>query len=238
MKINQNDKLDASIFLASNSCVRDLISEFEDLTELEADEKLRRHGLRIAKSDRRKRRIRKVCGVTKILAVALLAAISLVTTACMSVPEIRQATCKAIVTYLSDDESFEITFQLQNPDISMALPPATVEEIHAPKYMPEGYTAMVIYDPSMYFQAYTKESDGSCYLFTQTVLVFEKWDDAEEGTATEITVNGWTAVLITYEDDSSKVRLRWQDHEYCYSLSGQFDDYEQLIRIAESVETR
>lgn len=237
MKINQNDQLDASIFLASNACVHDLISEFEKLNELTPDDKLHKRSMRTVKSDIWKRRIRKVCRISKILAVAVIATISILTTAFISVPEIRQATWKAIVTYLSGDESFKIDFESQNQDDSATSTLKMLEEIHAPQYMPQGYTATVNNQLAMYVQVYSNQSDGSQYIFTQSIHECDRWVNAKTGMTTEMTVNGWTAVLVAY-DNSPCVTLFWHDSQYCYTLSGQFENTEQLLRIANSVETQ
>jgi hypothetical protein len=114
-------------------------------------------------------------------------------------------------------------------------PPKYIEEVNVPSYMPTGYTSNSTLTKKAFMMDYYNQIGENVITFKQRIISSGSEGDAEEGTANEITINGFQAIVISYADHPNEYVLYWQDNQYRYSIHGYFEDYDELIRMATSV---
>ena len=55
---------------------------------------------------------------------------------------------------------------------------------------------------------------------------------------TDVTINGFEGIVLTYAKEPRVYAVYWQDHEYRYHIYALFDSMEDALRMAESVDVR
>lgn len=253
------DQLDAILTLATAKYAQKLTDEFLSAKpDFELSEQAEQRILRLIRKDKHRTTRKNAGRIVKYIMVACLIAATLAFTACMAFPRIRQAIWKAIVEWHDDyiavkfvpsepeasntstaepsDTVLEDT--TDTPDSPIAVPPDSIEEINTPSYMPIGYTTKSSLKKGVFRLSYYDESDAFVFSYNQMVIDSGSEGDALEGISTETTLNGLSAIVITYDDDPNVYTLYWQDSQYRYSIYGYFEDYNELIRFATSVEVK
>ena len=59
--------------------------------------------------------------------------------------------------------------------------------------------------------------------------------DNEGATVTNININGLSGIMITYSTDN-RINMFWSDDEYVYEILSELLTYEEVMRIAESID--
>lgn len=252
-------RLDAILTVAATEYSQKLTEDFLSVKpDFEMSEPTERRIMRMIRKDKRRASRQNALKIAKYIMIACLIAATVAFTACMAIPRIRQAIWKAIVEW--HDEYISIKFvpaETDANDISTAeptdttsdtpsatpnepivTPPMTIEEVNMPSYMPVGYKTTSQLMNRIFMLNYFDENDEFVFTYNQTIIDVDDVLDSEEGKITETTINGLNAVIITYEDQPNVYILCWQDSQYRYSIYGYFEDYNELIRLAESVEVK
>ena len=199
----------------------------------------------------------------KIALVACLIIMSLAFTACMSIPELREAiynvilewreghvgisfedpssptsppaTNASVATTASPDES--TTAAVTAPLVPVT-PPSTIESKAQFTYLPEECYTVVEFNTEVTYMIsiYTSYDNVWMFSLTQTIINGEAlWSDNDYFIAHEIKINGCTAILLEDVENPSMYTLVWRDGFYDYHLYGCFDSRENIIRVAEGV---
>ncbi len=256
MNINHSDKLDALLSLATAQWVDELNDEFLSAqSEIELTPQTNRRILRMLRKDKRRTPPSTARMVFKYLMLAVLIAATVAFTACMALPRIREAIWKIMLEWHDEyvsvqfvpatedshasankpSDSTNTTEKTNDPTIVL---PLSIEEINIPKYMPIGYTTKSSITESIFRLSYYDENDSFIFSYHQMVIGFNSTADSENGTLSEIEINGLNAVVIAYSDDPNVYCLYWQDNQYRYRIYGYFEDYNELIRLASSVDVK
>lgn len=253
------DQLDAILTLATAKYAQKLTDEFlnakpDFVMSAETEQRIKQ----MFRKNKHHINRKNAWKVIRYIMVACLIAATVAFTACMAIPRIRQAIWKAIVEWhdeyvtvkfipndneadstttaeLSDATSTDTT---DKPNDPIAVPPDTIVEVNAPTYMPIGYTTKSSLKESVFRLSYYDENGTFVFSYNQMVIDFGSEGDAEEGSSTEMTINGLSAVIFTYDDEPNVYSLYWQDSQYRYNIYGYFEDYNELIRFATSVEVK
>lgn len=248
----QFDRLDTILALATAEYMRQETEAFLSAeTDITLGEETERKITRMMHRANGRDRRRKVWKVLRTVLIAALAAATVALAACVAHPEIREAIWKVVLTW--GDESVKIDFvpanpnrkpgassadnnsPTQKPNAPIPDAPKTIEAVRIPGYMPVGWTTESNLLNNCFRLSYYNADEERVITYRQSTIDANSTVDAEGATATELTVNGWDGVLLTYEDEPNVYTLYWQDYEYRYSFYGQFDSLDQLIRMAESV---
>ena len=248
----QFDRLDTILALATAEYMRQETEAFLSAeTDAALSEETERKINRMIRIEKGKKTRRKVWKVLRTVLIAALAAATVALAACVAHPEIREAIWKVVLTW--GDESVKIDFvpanpnrkpgansadnnrPTQKPNTPIPDAPKSIEAVRVPGYMPNGWTAESRNTGTIFSIDYYNADGESIITFVQMIIDSDSSVDANGATATELAVNGWDGVLLTYEDQPSVYMLYWQDYEYRYSFYGQFDSLDQLITMAESV---
>ena len=253
------DKLDAIMSLATAEYVKELNEEFLNAEcAFEVSYKTKQRILRMIRKDKFRTNHRKTRTVFKYIMVAALIAATVAFTACMALPRIREAIWKAVLDWHDEYVSIQFvpattedpnasankpsdsnsTDANEKPNDPIIVPPTSIEEVNMPSYMPMGYTTKSSLKERVFRLSYYDENDAFVFSYNQMIIDSDSEGDAEEGTATEITINGLSAMVITYSDEPNVYTLYWQDNQYRYRIYGYFEDYNELIRIANSVDVK
>lgn len=227
------DRLDALIALSSRSLIDDEAEKFLELEPYQdISEKARRKAMHIIKRAERKKRSHPALHALKIAAIACLICISLVFTACVSIPEVREAMWEAVVEWY--DEYIAVKFR-GNDSQSVTSPhaPALIEEVNLPKYMPDGYTTTAFRSKTL-FSAEYYDSDGN-YAFTYIQGTQEReilQIDTPKEPPKNVDINGNEGILVIEDGIMAVV---WQDSRYMYVIHGVFETQEDILKVCRSV---
>ncbi len=199
--------------------------------------------------------------VIKIALVACLIVLSLGFTACVSIPELREAIYKAIVEWreghvgISFDDPSSPTVP-SVPEATAATtsatteattvtaplapvtPPTTIESKAYPSFLPEEcYTVVECDGSGMYvISGYKTEDDSWVFSLTQMVIGEElHLGDNENQIISNIQINGCNAVLIENQENPELYGIVWRDGYYDYQLYGCFSSRDVAIEIASGV---
>ncbi len=253
------DQIDAIMSLAMTEYSEKITNQFLNAKpDFEVDEKVEQRILRMIRKDKHRTSRQKAWQVFKYIMVAVLIVATVAFTACMALPRIREAIWDAVVEW--HDEYVAIKFvpvttgdsnvsankpseplstdTTDKPNDPIIVPPDSIEEVNVPGYMPMGYTTESSLKDRVFRLSYYDENDAFMFSYNQMVIDLGSEGDAEEGISTETTINGLSAIIITYNDEPNVYSLYWQDNQYRYRIYGYFEDYDELIRLATSVKVK
>ena len=227
------DRLDALIALSSRSLIDDEAEKFLELEPYQdISEKARRKAMQIIKRAERKKRSHPAFHALKIAAIACLICISLVFTACVSIPEVREAMWEAVVEWY--DEYIAVRFRGNSSRSgASSRAPASIEEVNLPKYMPDGYTTTAFRSKTL-FSAEYYDSDGN-YAFTYIQGTQEReilQIDTPKAPPKNVDINGNEGILVIEDGIMAVV---WQDSRYMYVIHGVFETQEDILKVCRSV---
>ena len=185
----------------------------------------------------------------RIVLVAALLAISLIFTACMCIPKVREAIWNIIVEWY--DEYIDVSFEPENttnPNMNNSssdpntnkTPPSSIEKEAIATYLPEGYYASNNISQSMFVSTdYSDDAGNICFKLMQKIIDPSNSGslkvDNEKDTVTTVSINGFEGLLVSYSDSPGTYYLAWQDEEYQYWLYGTFESVSELIKIAQGI---
>lgn len=234
MKELHMEKFDALLSLASAECVKEEAEAFlsADISEIGDNPQM----LRKVLGGSRKGKWHTV----KIILLVALLCMSIAFTACMLVPEIRQAIWNVLVR--ERESSVEIDFKTNeeadpaNASISGKYP-ATIERKMQVTYVPEGcIVADEVVTPMQYLICYSNNEDGWKFTISQNVIdKNDSFVNEIEGQITHIEIAGVKAILMECTEEHFSHKLIWQDGQYRYMICGSFSSKNEIIRIAEGV---
>ena len=248
MKELQGNKMDA---LISASLYRNVSKEAEafmslDVSGIKDNPRIKNRILNRAKNKQSASWI----STLRIAAVACLIIISMVFTACMCIPEVRESMWNAFVEWYDDHISVHFT---QNDDATedvteeegasdIQKPPSSIEDNIVATYLPDGYYSEVSETSSMFTYILCYDAEGNMmFRLVQTILGEADGDDIlldnENDPITTMYINGNEGILVEYPDVPGLYYLVWQDESYQYSLYGSFTSVSELMKIAEGVRT-
>ncbi len=221
--------------------------------------------LRMIRKEHNRTKRRKLWKVVRIALVACLTVATLAFAACMAFPTVREAIWKVVLQWgdesvkiefvPSDDPDYtspagtttdvsagitttelsDPSTQPDPPDQPVVEPPTSIEEVNVPAYVPAGYTVESTGTRKTHTLMYYNAAGEIMITFKQMTVSFGSEGDAQDGIATDVTINGMNAILITYEDQPNAFLLYWQDAQYKYNIHGYFESYDELIELANSV---
>lgn len=234
MKELHTDKLDALLSLAAAECVAEEANDFlsADVSNIPDNPKMRRKVLGVSKKTKLK-------ALKTILLVALLS-MSVMFTACMLIPEIKQIVWSIFVK--NEGDHVEIDFDTSVETEAVTEPPVEVYPTAIDKkaqltYQPEEWAIqeedLSALQYSIFFLTDTYEF--KCQ-FTQCVIdASNSFADNTSGQVAYVEINKRKAIIIEHEGDIPLYSLTWQDDRYRYSLYGSFSSIGELVQIAEGV---
>ena len=181
----------------------------------------------------------------RIILVACLLAMSIAFTACVCIPQIREAIKNVIVQWYDGYLTIDFSNGLNNgtttthdpsEDIPKT-PPTTIERKAYAVYLPEDYSCVMANEAKRHCEFHYNDRAGNLiFILYQDVIDGElQWNDDENIDAQEILVNGQKAFLISYIDEPNIYSLIWRDHSYQYTLYGYFENQTELVKVAENI---
>ena len=171
----------------------------------------------------------------KTALVACLILISVLFTACMCIPTIRESIWSAVINFY--DKYLVINHTPDTPNEQ--IPPKTIEKIAELTYVPEGYYAELFEDDlttSKMIVIYDSISNDVSFILQQYTVYEEVMISYDESfPITKTTINGHEATLIEYPNEDGTYMLIWSDGVYQYYLNGYFTTADTIIKIAQGV---
>jgi len=231
MKELHMEKFDALLSLASAECIKEEAEAFlsADISEIADNPQM----LRKVLGGSRKGKWHTV----KIILLVALLCMSIAFTACMLVPEIRQAIWNVLVR--GHDDHVEINFE-ENSEANSVTPvveyPDTIEQKMELTYVPEGYAkGKEIVTSSQYRIFYCKDGSWTFFVTQSVIGGGRSFVNDNMGEISCVEIGDTSAVLTEYYVAPLRYSLTWQDDLYRYTIFGSFSSTNEIIKIAENI---
>ena len=226
--INENSNFQMLMRLAVRNCEEEDFAEFQtmDPSDTEVHPRIRRK----VRQAIRKAYLRESIAwrILRNSAVACLVIITVLFSAVMAIPPVREALRDALVTW--HERYISVAFETD----ADAEYPETIETRHLPQ-IPEGWTMSVVdeSEKSIYYRMIGPDEKRVTYQQSIYTGREQKYDNTE-CEIQKILLNDQTeALLISYHSEPL-FTITWVD-QYQYTLTGDFVILEELIAMAESV---
>ena len=245
--LNNSDKFDHLIALAAMKCADEEADELNslDTSSVSFYPSYYRKRSKVIRQYKHKPNGRRSTAVR--LAVAIAAAIILMSLLIGCVPRLREAIYNAIVEWYND--YFSVRYE--DPDgkeketlyeeesttsaESVVVAPTYIEDIHKPRELPEGVWEDVLSENNTQINIDYYMGDKYLFSFTQTVLKpSDKYVDIEDAEIAHMEINGHNATIAEYID-KKEIYILWSDGEYSYHIFSTECDLSTLLEYAKSV---
>ena len=236
MNSGKIDRLDVLILLAGDTLIDEDVEYVGNLPDhfkglsAETEKKIQR---KIAAENRQqnRREVPRWMNSLRRAAVVVLAVCSVLFGASMMIEPIRAALFGAVMEMF--DEYVDVRWndgEWRNPQ--------KLTEIKETSYIPEGYEVSEVYR-SDYENCIIYKKDGveALYIVQDTWLSSNVLYDNKNAEYSYIEINGYTALLLQYNDDITTYTLTWKDETYKYNIMT-YDielNLEEVIKIAEGL---
>lgn len=234
------------LFAAAEDAANDVAEEFIniDSSQVEISPQGRKKVERYIRKSKRKTKLMRP---VKVILVACLIALSVAFTACMAIPQIREAMKEAVIQWYED--FFAFGFEEGSSDIPSpppaqeeipAEPPTGIEKKAYASYLHQNLRSMVVSDFQSHYEVhYMDSNDNPVFILRQKTITDEPlWNDAEGASAREVMVTGHKAYMVSDNAEPGVYKLIWQDYYYRYVIYGYFEDQADLIKIAENIQLK
>lgn len=227
-------KFDALLSLAAAECVKDEAIAFvsADISGVEDNPQMLRKILGMSNKSKLK--------ALKIIVLVALLCMSIAFTACMLVPEIRNAIWNVFVKEHGDHVEVEFDSGKETEittDTPISNYPKTIERKMDLSYVPEGCVKGEELEMSAQYQIYFYTVQGEWQFFVSQSVIdkADSFVDDETGQIAYIELNDNKAILIEYYDADSLYSLIWQDNQYRYTIYGTFSSMSEMVQIAKGI---
>lgn len=179
--------------------------------------------------------------VTKIAIVACLVFLAIGFTACMCIPEIRNAIKEVIIEWHEGYIAIgfeEETLEENSQETVEPTPPKIIESKAYASYLPKSYKLEIDMDNKfMYIVSFYYESELA-FSLTQTPISNENvWVNCENAKIYNVKINEYNAIIIEFLEYPQWYCAVWQDRYYEYDITGSFSSMDELIKVAEGIKT-
>lgn len=236
MNSGKIDCLDVLILLAGDTLidedveyVRNLPDHFNGLSA-ETEKKIQRK-IAAANHQRDTRDVPIWMNSLRRAAVVVLAVCSVLFGASMMIEPIRAALFGAVMEMF--DEYVDVRLddgEWRNSE--------KLTEVKEPSYIPEGYEVSEVYRSDYVNRVYYIKDGTEALCISQDTLIYDNTlYDNSNAEFSYIEVNGYTALLIQYNDDIITYTLTWKDETYKYDIMT-YDielNLDEVIKIAEGM---
>ena len=174
----------------------------------------------------------------KTVLVASLILISILLTACVCIPTIREKVFGPVIRWYK--EYFVVDYTATTPETPEEFtPPTTIENRAILTYIPMGcYAEYVEDDLDTSKMVIIFDDNGNIlFVFDQYTIYEEVMTNNTDGcVVTNLYINGHEAMLIEYPMEVTDYMLIWSDGIYKYYLYGYAANSEDIIKIGQGVE--
>ncbi len=180
------------------------------------------------------------------LAVAIAAALILMTLLIGCVPRLREAIYNAIVEWYN--ECFSVRYE--DPDgkeketgyeeestteAESIVAPTYIKNVRKPTDLPEGVWEDVLSENNTQITIDYYMGDEYLFSFVQSILKpIDKYVDSEDINVTYIDINGNNATVVEHTG-KKEISIIWSDSEYSYYIFSTECDLDALVQYAKSV---
>ncbi|MBE6684151.1 MAG: DUF4367 domain-containing protein [Ruminococcaceae bacterium] len=245
--LNNTDKFDHLIALAAMKCTEEEASELKslDTSSVSFDPSYYRKRNKVIRQYKYRTTGRRSTAAR--LAVAIAAAIILMSLLIGCVPRLREAIYNAIVEWYNDyfavryedpDGKEKETLYEEESTTANELgadAPIYIEDIHKPRDLPEGVWEDVLSENNTHITIDYYIGDEYLFSFTQNILKpIDRYVDNEDVNVTYIQINGNGATVVEYIH-KKEINIIWRDSEYSYHIFSTECDLDTLVQYAKSV---
>ncbi|MBR4031269.1 MAG: DUF4367 domain-containing protein [Clostridia bacterium] len=244
--LNNTDKFDHLIALAAMKCTEEEASELKslDTSSVSFDPSYYRKRSKIIRQYKHKPNGRRSTAVR--LAVAIAAAVIVMSLLIGCVPRLREAIYNAIVEWYN--ECFSVRYEDPNgkdketgyeeestTEAESVAAPTYIKNVRKPTDLPEDVWEDVIVENNT--QIMLDYYCGDEYLFSFTQMIIkpnDKYIDNDEVNVKYIDINGNSATVVEYIG-KKEINIIWSDNEYSYHIFSTECDLSTLVEYAKSV---
>lgn len=267
--MSKNNNFEFLLFTAADECSKKQAEEFLNIddTGFEITERQRKRMKQLVRKYTKKEKSRVYALKWKWIAAACVLSLSIILTACVSIPEIRDAIKEFFLEWYDDFVSIgfgEKSDAEQYPDYDKIMPgdqpntnenssndssgesteennitpPSEILKKAYATYLPGEYISDITVDTIYYYSTNYCIGNSIAFALTQNVITGElAWTDSQTQIMYQTKINGYNAILAEEKDIPNCYTLIWRDNEYEYIIMGVFDSIQELIKIAEGIRT-
>ena len=173
----------------------------------------------------------------KTVLVASLILISILLTACVCIPTIREKVFGPVIRWY--EEYFVVDYTATTPETPEEFtPPTTIEDKAILTYIPTGcYIEQVEFGSDITQTIIIYDKNGNIlFIFDQYTIYEEVMTSNTDGcVVTNLYINEYEAMLIEYPIEVTDYMLIWSDGIYKYYLYGYAANSEDIIKIGQGV---
>lgn len=236
MNTNKIDRLDVLLLLAGDTLINEDVEYVGNLPDhfkglsAETEKKIQRK-ITAANRQRNRREVPIWMNSLRRAAVVVLAVCSVLFGASMMIEPIRAAMFGAVMEMF--DEYVDVRWDDGEWENSEKL-----TEVKEPSYIPEGYEVSEVYRSDYSIHTYyVKDGMEALAVSQNTYLSDNTLYNNRNAEFSYIEINGYTALLIQYNNDIVTYTLTWKDETYKYDIMT-YDielNLDEVIRIAEGM---
>ncbi len=244
--LNNSDKFDHLIALAAMKCTEEEAGELKslDTSSVSFDPSYYRKRNKVIRQYKYKPTGRRSTAVR--LAVAIAAAIILMSLLIGCMPRLREAIYNAIVEWYN--ECFSVRYE--DPDgkeretgyeeesttkAESVVAPTYIKNVRKPTDLPEGVWEDVIVENNTHISIDYYIGEKYLFSFAQSILKpNDKYVDNDEVNVKYIDINGNSATVVEYIN-KNEINVIWSDNEYSYHIFSTECDLDTLIEYAKRV---
>ncbi|MBR3686754.1 MAG: DUF4367 domain-containing protein [Clostridia bacterium] len=245
--LNNTDKFDHLIALAAMKCTEEEASELKslDTSSVSFDPSYYRKRNKVIRQYKHRTTGRRSIAVR--LAVAIAAALILMTLLIGCVPRLREAIYNAIVEWYNDyfavryedpdGKEKETLYEEKSTTANEAGvdAPKYIEDIRKPRDLPEGVWEDVLSENNTQITIDYYMHDEYLFSYVQSILKpIDKYVDIEDADVTYVDINGNNATVVEYLN-KKEINIIWRDNEYSYYIFSAECDLSTLLEYAKSV---
>ncbi len=174
----------------------------------------------------------------KTVLVASIILISILLTACVCIPTIREKIFGPVVRWY--EEYFVVDYTATTPETPEEItPPTTIENRAVLNYIPTGCHAEYVeddFDTSKMVIIFDDNGNILFVFYQYTIYEEVMTNNTDSCVVTNLYINGYEAMLIEYPIEVTDYMLIWSDGIYKYYLYGYAANSEDIIKIGQGVE--
>lgn len=267
--MSKNNNFEFLLFTAADECSKKQAEEFLNIddTGFEITERQRKRMKQLVRKYTKKEKSRVYALKWKWIAAACVLSLSIILTACVSIPEIRDAIKEFFLEWYDDFVSIgfgEKSDAAQYPDYDKIMPgdqpntnenssndssgesteennvtpPTEILKKAYATYLPGEYLLEVVADTPGYYLINYYENETLVFSLTQNIIYGDFiWADSENQSIFETKINGYNAIILKEEYIENVYSIVWRDQKYEYMITGLFSDIQEIIKIAEGIKT-
>lgn len=193
----------------------------------------------------------------KMILVACLIICTLAFTACLCIPDIRNAVIDVVISWKEDhieiefhevadrseeaSDGNETQDEIPEVDTPITSPPTSIQSKAFASYVPDLFSCTIDTDTIALYAVSYYDVSGEIWKFSLMQSLWsdiKQYSDSEMQKITNVQIGEWNGLLIESLDCPNYYSVIWCDQQYTYTIYGAFADSQIILDIASGVKVQ